>query len=275
MVTALFHVSVLAPFALAGPPFRTDDPETVEYKHGEFYIVNQYSHDKDTVFATAPHFEVNYGVIPNVQLHLIAPFAYNTPHTGPTTYGFSDLELGVKYRFIQEGDYIPMVGTFPILHLPTGNANRGLGSGETQLLLPIWLQKAWGPWQSYGGGGYWINPGPGNQNYWYAGWQGQREITKWLTIGGELFYNTPPTRGGEYQLGYNIGGFINFTENHHLLFSAGTDIHGPNLFSYYIGYQYTWGPPETKKRPHCGRRLLHPTGHAHRAGARMGVCAIR
>jgi hypothetical protein len=246
LVTALLQMSVLLPPVLAGPPFRTDDPETVQYKHWEFYIANQYSHDKDTVFATAPHLEANYGVIPNVQLHLLAPFAYNTPHAGPTTYGFSDLELGIKYRFIQESTYIPMAGVFPILNLPTGNTNRDLGSGETRLFLPIWLQKAWGPWQSYGGGGYWINPGPGNRNYWYAGWQGQREIKKWLTTGGELFYTTPPTRDGKYQLGYNIGGFINCTENHHILFSAGTDIHGPNLFSYYLAYQYTWGPPKKK-----------------------------
>ena len=239
---------VIVPPALAGPPFRTDDPETVEYRHGEFYIANQYSHDKDSVFATAPHLELNYGVIPNVQLHMIAPLAYSMPHEGPTTYGLSDLELGVKYRFIQEGRYMPMVGTFPILHLPTGNAMRGLGSGETQLLLPIWLQKAWGPWQSYGGGGYWINPGQDNRNYWYLGWQGQREITKWLTFGGELFYTTAQTRDGTYELGYNAGGIIDFTENHHLLFSAGADMHGSNLFSYYLAYQYTWGPSEGKAR---------------------------
>lgn len=245
-LTAFFIMSFLIPAAIAGPPFITDDPEPVENQHWEFYIANQYSHDKDAVLATAPHIEVNFGIIPNVQLHLIAPLAYTTPHTGPTSYGFSDLELGVKYRFIQESDYIPMVGAFPIVHLPTGNSHRGLGTGETQVLLPVWLQKGWGPWQSYGGGGYWINPGQGNRNYWYLGWQGQREITKWLTLGGELFYTTPPTRGREYQFGYNIGGFIDFTKNHHVLFSVGTDIHGPNLFSYYMAYQFTWGPAEKK-----------------------------
>jgi len=81
-----------------------------------------------------------------------------------------------------------------------------------------------------------------------VGWQAQREITKVLTLGGELFYTTPQTRDGEYQLHYNVGGFVNLTENHHVLFSAGTDIHGPNLFSYYLAYQFTWGPGGKKPK---------------------------
>lgn len=245
-VCVLLGMFVITTSLFAGPPFRTDDPETVEYKHWEFYLANTYSNDKGSLSGTAPHFEVNYGVIPNVQLHILAPMAYDKPQGEATLYGFGDLELGVKYRFIQETESRPMVGTFPILHLPTGNQSRGLGNGEAQLFLPLWFQKAWGPWQSYGGGGYWINPGTGNKNYWFLGWQGQREITKWLTIGAEIFYNTSPTTDGGYQVGYNIGGLVNFTENDHLIFSAGSDIHGQNRFSYYIAYLRTWGPVENK-----------------------------
>jgi hypothetical protein len=140
-----------------------------------------------------------------------------------------------------------MVATFPIIHLPTGNSRRGLGSEETQLFLPLWLQKSWGSWQTYGGGGYWINPGSDNQNYWFFGWQVQRQIAEWLKVGAEIFYQTPPVRYGDYQTGYTVGAIIDFTENHHLLCSVGSDIHGPNLFSHYVGYQWTWGPKEKKK----------------------------
>jgi hypothetical protein len=37
LYTAAFATSA----AWAGPPFITDDPETVEYQHGEFYIASQ------------------------------------------------------------------------------------------------------------------------------------------------------------------------------------------------------------------------------------------
>ncbi len=239
----LLSLFLLTPSASGGPPFITDDPEPVDYKHWEFYLAHMYTNDKNGISGTAPHIELNYGVIPNVQLHIIAPLAYNKPKGEPMLYGFGDLELGVKYRFVQETDTRPMVGIFPLIHLPTGNESRGLGNGEAQFFLPIWFQKGWGPWQTYGGGGYWINPGTGNKNYWFLGWQGQRDLSKWLTLGAEIFYVSPPTTDSNHQVGFNIGGFINFTEEHHLIFSAGSDIHGDTHSRYYIAYLWTWGPP--------------------------------
>jgi hypothetical protein len=94
LVLCFILMLINVPAALAGPPFRTDDPETVEYQHWEFYVAHTYSNDKDGVSGTAPHFEANYGVIPNVQLHLLAPLAYDRPRGGPTLYGFGDVDLG-------------------------------------------------------------------------------------------------------------------------------------------------------------------------------------
>jgi hypothetical protein len=54
---------VLTPVvAFAGPPFRTDDPEPVEYKHWELYLASQGSFDHDEGSLTAPHVEINYDV---------------------------------------------------------------------------------------------------------------------------------------------------------------------------------------------------------------------
>jgi hypothetical protein len=233
--------------AWAGPPFVTDDPEPVEYRHWEIYVASQHAKDKEGWSGTAPHFEVNYGVLPNLQLHLIAPLAYVRPNDGSSHYGFGDLELGAKYRFIQETDWRPQVGTFPIFDLPTGSSSRGLGSGHLRTFLPIWVQKSLGPWQSYGGGGYWINPGSENKNYWFFGWQFQRELSKAIALGAEVFYNTPTAKGEGGRTGFNVGTIVNFTDEHHLLFSTGHDIHGQNRFSLYIGYQWTFGPREKKE----------------------------
>jgi hypothetical protein len=243
----LWLVSALAGTAFAGPPFLTDDPEPVEYRHWEIYLASQHAKDKDGWSGTAPHFEVNYGALPNLQLHLIAPLAYVKPDDGPSHYGFGDLELGAKYRFIQETDWRPMVGAFLIFDLPTGSSSRGLGNGHLRTFLPIWLQKSWGPWQSYGGGGYWFNPGSENKDYWFVGWQVQRELSKTITLGAEVFYNTPTARGEGGRTGFNLGTIVNFTDEHHLLFSMGRDIHGQNRFSAYIAYQLTLGPREEKK----------------------------
>jgi len=159
LLVACLLCTLLPPATFAGPPFRTDDPEPVEYKHWEVYVASQGSSEQNETSRTAPHIEVNYGILPNVQLHLLAPFEYVKPEGQPSHYGYGDTELGAKFRFIQETDLCPQVGTFPILILPTGNEDKSLGSGEVQVFLPLWFQTSWGPWKTYGGGGYWINPG--------------------------------------------------------------------------------------------------------------------
>jgi hypothetical protein len=242
LFTALLFQWGLGPGATyAGPPYYTDDPEPAPYKHGEFYVASQFQHSPDENTATLPHFEFNYGVLPNVHLHLTAPLQYVKPEGGSAQYGFGDLEFGIKFRFIQESDYLPMVGTFPLVLFPTGDKDKGLGSGETQVFLPVWFQKSWGPWTTYGGGGYWINPGEGHQNWWFFGWLLQREISKKLTVGAELFHKTIREVGGKSSTGFNVGAVINLTENHHILLSAGRDFDGPNFFTSYIGYQFTFG----------------------------------
>jgi hypothetical protein len=205
-------------------------------------VASQGSVDRDETSFTAPHIEVNYGIFPNVQVHLIAPFEYVKPQGEPSQYGFADMELGAKFRFIQETNWCPQIGVFPIVVLPTGNERRGLGSGEVQVFLPLWLQKSWGPWKTYGGGGYWINPGSGNKDFWFFGWEVQRDLSKYLTLGAEVFHETASEVGGDSSTGFNLGGIINLTDRHHLLFSGGCDFSGPNDASFYIGYQLTFGP---------------------------------
>jgi hypothetical protein len=243
-------VLVFAGSAWAGPPFFTDDPEPAEYLHWEVYVATQWAHDKDAgTSGTLPHLEVNYGAAPDLHLHMIIPAAYSAPHEGSTQYGFGDMELGVKYRFIHEDEkgWRPQVGTFPIVVLPTGSSSRGLGEGHVKVLFPLWLQKSWGPWTTYGGGGYWYHPGEDNKNYWFTGWLLQRECSKMLTLGAEIFNTSPKAKGESDETGFNVGGVFNLSEEHHILFSAGRDIKGPNTLFAYLAFQWTFGPKEEKK----------------------------
>jgi hypothetical protein len=249
LIVVLCFALSFAPFsALAGPPFLTDDPEPIPYRHWEMYIASQYQDNRGGVSSTAPHFEANYGIAPNFQVHIIAPMEYVKPASQPSHYGYGDTELGVKWRFFEDKEAKFMAGIYPLLEVPTGNESKGLGNGDPQVFLPLWLQKASGPWQTYGGGGYLINPGHVHENLWFFGWQVQREINKTFTLGVELFYGTPPDTGEERHFGFNIGSIINITKNHHILLSAGTDIIGPTGLYSYIAYQLTFGgePPRAR-----------------------------
>jgi hypothetical protein len=215
----------------------------VEYKHTEFYVFYQQSLGADGRSGVVPAFELNYGVHENVQLHLVAPVAFTTPSGMGTTRGYGDTELGVKWQLNEETDAVPMVGIFPLVEIPTGNADKGLGNAGSQVFIPIWLQKKWGDFQTYGGGGYWLNSGTGNRDYWFFGWQGQYQFTEHLTVGAEVFHTTEQVVGQGASTGFNVGGFYNFDEHNHLLFSTGKGIQNAaqtNRVSSYVGYQYTF-----------------------------------
>ena len=242
LIGVFIWILISGQVAWAGPPFATDDPEPVEYRHWEIYIASQLNHDKEGWAGTAPHLEVNYGVVPNVQLHLIAPLSFAAPAHEATHFGYGDTELGVKYRFFEETEDLPQIGLFPLIETPTGNRKRGLGSGHVQAFIPLWLQKTFEPWATYGGAGYWINPGKGNLDWWFIGWLLQRDISPELTLGGEIFHETPSEKSGHADSRFNVGGIYNFSSEYHLLFSAGHTIQGPNAFQAYFAFQATFGP---------------------------------
>src|SRR6185437_12760527 len=94
--------------AHAGPPFQTDDPDPVEFRHFEMYAFTL--SDGTTAGGTtlsAPAYEVNYGVVPNVQLHLVVPFVNAFVPDGPNQHGIGDTEFGAKVRFLKETKHAP------------------------------------------------------------------------------------------------------------------------------------------------------------------------
>lgn len=236
----LAFLSLTALNALGGPPFLTDDPVPVDYQHWEFYIGTQATKTSDGWAGTAPHVELNYGVVPNVQLHLIAPLAYDAPATGHSHYGYGDTELGIKYRFLEETGWLPQAGIFPMLEIPTGNASESLGNGRAQAFLPVWLQKSWASWIAYGGGGYGLNSGAGNQNWGFVGAVLQKQVLTNVLVGAEIYHQTALQTDAHDNTAFNVGTVIDLSEEHHLLFSVGRSIDGPADFQCYFAYQFTF-----------------------------------
>jgi len=231
---------ILPADVLAGPPFRTDDPEPVDFRHGELYLFSTGTKNSDGFSGVGPAVEFNYGVFHNTQFHLVCPIAINSPDGGPTSLGYGDMEIGIKYRFVHQTSVIPDIGIFPLVEIPSGNSDRGLGNGVAQYFLPIWLQKDFGKWTTYGGGGFWINPGAGNKNWWFSGILLQYSFNDTLYLGGEIFHQTADTVDGKDSTGFNLGGGLPIAGKLQLLFSAGTGLQhrSTNRFSYYAGLYY-------------------------------------
>jgi hypothetical protein len=253
ILVTLTLAAVPAP-VLAGPPFQTDDPEPVDLGHYEFYIFSGADGTPIETDPTGPAFEFNWGALPNTQLHAILGFGgvypsnnptYLPAGVGPSAYGLVDTELGVKYRFVLQTKYLPDVGTFPLIELPTGSYARGLGVGKTWDKLPIWMEKDWGPWTTYGGAGYEIVRQVDYKSFPYAGWLLQRDIGAKWTLGGELWYHgpeglaAPQTRAATM---FDFGGYYYFRKpSFQLLFSLGRTVVGQPETYAYLGLYWTWG----------------------------------
>lgn len=146
---------LLSSAASAGPPYLTDDPEPVDYRHWEIYAFSQGTHEKGETNGIAPSCDCNYGVLPNVQLHFQPGAALHRANSVSLMWGPGDTEFGVKYRFIEQDKtgWAPSVAVYPLLEAPTGDHMRALGAGRTRAFLPLWGQKDFGDWTTFGGGG--------------------------------------------------------------------------------------------------------------------------
>lgn len=229
--------------AIAGPPFLTDDPEPVGLGHFELYTFGTGDSSSAARSTVGPALEFNAGVLPNTQFHLVAPYASFAPPDGAKMTGYGDTEIGIKYRFVQETASRPQIGIFPMAEVATGDAPAGLGNGRTWFRLPVWIQKSWGPWKTYGGGGVALNSAPGAQNYGFGGWLIQRDLSSKITLGAEAFTQGANAIGGSGYTVYNVGGYYNPSSQLSVLFSVGHSLAGEQHAIHYLGLYYTFPRP--------------------------------
>lgn len=227
----------MASTAFAGPPFQTDDPEPVPLHHYEAYLFGTADVASGTTFSQVPAFEFNIGPAPDLQLHIVVAGAYES---SLDTYGLGDTEVGVKYRFVQEGRHRPQIGAFPMLELPSGSASRGLGNGEVWARLPVWAQKSFGEWTTYGGVGYEINRARGMKDSVFAGWLVQRRVAKPLVLGTEVYYQGARATDARKTTFVDAGGYATLRGALSLLFMAGHTVSGESHAVGYLGLYYTW-----------------------------------
>ncbi len=240
--------------AQAGPPFQTDDPTPVDRGHYEAYVFGLMDGTPAEIDTVGPAFEFNWGAVPNIQLHAILPlggvFPANSPvyaltGTGPSAFGVTDTELGVKWGFMKQTKRRPQIGSFTMFELPTGSYARGLSVGRVWYKLPIWVEKEYGPWSLVGGMGYAVVPQDGYRNFLYGGFLAKRELSKRLELSAELFSHAregmaaPQT---EASLLLDAGGYYHFkTPGLQLLFAYGHSIAGQTENYAYLGLYKTWG----------------------------------
>jgi hypothetical protein len=216
-LAALLLAAAAAP-AWAGPPYLTDDPAPTDTGHWEIYgFTAAEGHRSD--IDTDAGFDLNYGAIKDVQLTATLPLSFTHAAQEGWHGGAGDAELAVKYRFVSDERSGFSAAIFPRVILPTASHSPG---EKARFLLPLWLQKDFaGGTSVFGGGGYMINPGAGNRDFWQGGIAVTQDVGKKLSVGAEVIRQGSDALGGTSQSRADLGAIVQLSEHYALLFSGG------------------------------------------------------
>src|SRR6476469_5129623 len=88
--------------AVAGPPLITNDPDTPGAGNWEINLAATGTHADSGWEISAPDLDLNYGVGERVQLSIHAGTAWARGEDGPWATGAGPVELGIRYRILDE-----------------------------------------------------------------------------------------------------------------------------------------------------------------------------
>ena len=213
--------------ALAGPPYISDDPEPTDFRHYEIYLFTEGISTADGSGGSSG-IDFNYGATADLQLTAVLPIAYE-----PGATGLGNAELAAKYRFLHQSQDGWDIAVFPRLFLPRGSTQ--VGERHASLLIPMWLERDWERWATFGGGGCAIDHGAESQDYCIAGWALARQVSSALQIGAELVYQTSPVRGERAATGIGGGLQYDLSKVYHAL-----AYFGPGLQNRDATDRYSW-----------------------------------
>lgn len=202
--------------AIAGPPYDTDDPEPTDTGHWEIYAFAAGSRGGH-VTEGATGLDLNYGPVDRVQLTATLPLAFTSAAGGHI--GRGNVEAGVKYQFARSETAHASAAIFPRVILPTASAR--FGTGRAAFLLPLWMQKDFGRVSVFGGGGYTINPGAGQCDYWSEGLAATISLNDGLSAGAEIAHSGPDAIDARAETRLGLGGSIHIAGPYSLLLSGG------------------------------------------------------
>ena len=229
LVAALAMTGTAVP-ALAGPPYLTDDPVPTDTGHWEIYAFTAAEGRRSTVDVDAG-FDLNYGPVKGVQLTATLPLSFSHAPVEGWRSGTGDVELGVKYRFINDEKHGFSAAIFPRAILPTAAHSPG---ERTRFLLPIWIGKDFaGGTSLFGGGGFTINPGVGNRDFWQAAIAVTHDLSDRVSVGTEVTRQGSDVIGGTAQTRAGVGSIVKLGGPYALLFSG-----GPTWADHRTGYHF-------------------------------------
>jgi hypothetical protein len=149
LLTAFLLLSVVS--VSAQQPFYTDDADVTDYKHFHIQFSNEFDvlqrFDYPGLTQNTSVLEVGYGLAKNLEVSVNGPLI-NISNSRIITprhlIGLGDIELQVKFNPIKEkeGSRRPALAATFAVEFPTGNTDKGLGSGLADYFVNGIIQKS-------------------------------------------------------------------------------------------------------------------------------------
>ncbi len=253
-VTVLVLAGVHRSFA--PPPLVTGDVPTADKQSFEWYVGGLYQENESgNPLRLLPASELVYGISDRQEV-TFEMGGLSTDHH----YGVSDAVVGTKYVFLKETELPGISGSFE-LKLPTGDEDRGLGSGEFDYDFRLRTQKTWGWFTLIGNAGYSIITEPtvggvqeSRDNVWLLSTAQEYELAKRFRLLSEMYWFSREEPGGLNTLAGQIGCEYHLRDGLNVHGAVGKSLRegnrgGPDLRAY-LGVKWEFGAPwKTRKEP--------------------------
>ncbi len=243
---SLSWLLVLYSHTFAMHPLITDDTGTQGKGRFQLEVNGEYGHDKDSGITTKTiqlASTLTYGVIDPLDVILGIPYQRNRmEETGSVTKrdGISDISLEMKWRFYEKDGL--SFALKPGITFPTGDEEKGLGSGRVTYHLFFIGTKEMKPWAFHLNLGYIRNENKldENENLWHASVASTVEVIKDLKVVGNIGIESNTERNAAVHPAFILGGLVySISENFDIDFGVKGGITKPETdYSFLAGI--TW-----------------------------------
>ena len=209
----------------AAHPLISDDTGTQGKGNFQLELNGQYDWDKgDTedmsVRSTGGQAAVtlSYGIAENVDLVLSMPYLWGKTEENEVTaydeHGIGDMVFETKWRFFEKNGF--SLALKPGIIIPTGNDEKGLGTGQLGGQLFLIASQELGSWAFHGNLGYVRNENKADErkDIWHVSFAATWEAIKNLKLVANVGIERNPDDDANNDPAFLIGGIIySITEN--------------------------------------------------------------
>ena len=218
-----------------GPPLVTDDTGTPGHNKWEINLAHTRNNTK---LEDAEEFSIdaNYGLGEKTQLNIIIPHTYINRDERNNVSHLGDIQLAVKYRFIDESDWFFSVSSTPTISFPTGNHRSKL-----DFFLPLEVDKQIKGLYIGTQVGYNIHRNDGVENELFYGFFSEYPVCKKIDVLGEVFGSFAKHTKTDSPL-FNVGFRYKINKLFSIMSSAGRSFEGRDSggedFHSYVGFRF-------------------------------------